>query len=59
MKKLGRLHLSLFSAILIALLIGSTQSISADHSLDGKGIFKDENSINLVSTKDSKMRIFI
>ena len=52
MKKLGRLHLSLFGAILITLLIGSTQSVSADHSLDGKGIFKDENSINLVSTKD-------
>jgi len=59
MKKLGRLHLSSFSAILIALLIGSTQSISADHSLDGKGIFKDENSINLVSTKDSKYQIHL
>ena len=59
MKKLGKLHLSLFGAILIALLIGSTQSVSADHSLDGKGIFKDENSINLVSTKDSKYQIHL
>ena len=59
MKKLGKLHLSLFCAILIALLIGSTQSVSADHSLDGKGIFKDENSINLVSTKDSKYQIHL
>ena len=59
MKKLEKLHLSLFSAILIVLFIGSTQSVSADHSLDGKGIFKDENSINLVSTKDSKYQVHL
>ena len=49
----------LLSTIFVALVIGSIPSVSADHSLEGQGIFKDENSINLVSTKDSKYQIHL
>ena len=40
----------------MTLVIGSIQYASADHSLGGQGIFKDEDSVNLASTlaKDSK-----
>jgi len=38
MKKLGKLHLSLFRAVNIELIIVSPQNVSADHSLDGKGM---------------------
>ena len=40
----------------MTLVIGSIQYASADHSLGGQGVFKDEDSVNLASTlaKDSK-----
>ena len=40
----------------MTLIMGSIQYASADHSLGGQGIFKDEDSVNLASTlaKDSK-----
>ena len=39
---------------------GSAQSISADHlRSDGKGIFTDQNDVNLVSEKDSKYKIHL
>ena len=40
--------------IFTVLLIGSIQSVSADHLEPGKGIFKDENDVNLIPAKDSK-----
>ncbi len=49
----------LLSVFFVALVTGSIQYASADHSLEGQGIFKDENSINLVSTKDSKYQIHL
>ena len=49
----------LLSSIFVALVIGSIPSVSADHSLEGQGIFKDENRVNLVSTKDSKYQIYL
>ena len=49
----------LLSAAFIGLLIGSIQFVSADHLLGGQGIFKDENRVNLVSTKDSKYQIYL
>ena len=39
---------------------GSAQSISADHlESDGKGIFTDQNDVNLVSDKGSKFQLHI
>ena len=49
----------LLSVAFMGLLIGSIQFVSADHSLGGQGIFKDENRVNLVSTKDSKYQIYL
>ncbi len=43
----------------MALVIGSIQYASADHSLGGNGIFMDENNVNLATTKDSKFLIHL
>ena len=56
MKKFMMLLLGVFFVTLIA---GSTQSVTADHLEPGQGIYKDENSVNSVSTKDSKYQIYI
>ena len=46
--------------ILTLFIAGSAQSISADHlKSDGKGIFTDQNDVNLVSEKDSKYKIHL
>ena len=44
----------LLGVIFVTLIAGSVQSVTADHLEPGQGIYKDENSVNLVSTKDSK-----
>ena len=49
----------LLSVIFVALIGGSTESVVADHSLGGQGIFKDENNVNLASTKDSKYLVHL
>ncbi len=49
----------LLSVIFMTLVIGSIQYASADHSLGGNGIFKDENNVNLASTIDSKWLIHL
>ena len=43
----------------MTLIMGSIQYASADHSLGGQGIFKDENNVNLASTIDSKWLIHL
>ena len=43
----------------MTLIIGSIQYTSADHSLGGQGIFKDENNVNLASSIDSKWLIHL
>ena len=56
------LIMPLLSVIFVVLLVGSVQSISADHILrDGKGIFKDQNEVNLVrlGQEDSKYLIHL
>ena len=47
--------------ILTLFIVGSAQSISADHlKSDGKGIFTNQNDVNpLVSEKDSKYKIHL
>ena len=51
--------IQLLGVILVALIACSIQSIYADHLETGIGIFKNENSLNLVSTKDSKYQIYL
>ena len=46
------------SAIFIALIACSIQSISADHESD-EGIFKDKNEVNLVITQDSDYQVYL
>ena len=46
------------SAVFIALIACSIQSISADHESD-EGIFKDENEVNLVITQDSDYQVYL
>ena len=56
------LIMPLLSVIFVTLIAGSVQSISADHILeDGKGIFKDQNEVNLVrlGQEDSKYHIHL
>ena len=50
----------LLSVIFVTLIVGSTESVVADHiSLGGQGIFKDENNVNLAASKDSKYLIHL
>ena len=46
------------SAVFIALIACSIQSISADHESD-EGIFKDESEVNLVTTQDSDYQVYL
>ena len=53
------LVIPLLGVFFVTLIAGSTQSVTADHLEPGQGIYKDENSVNLISTKDSKYQIYI
>jgi len=48
----------LLSAVFVALIAGSIQSIYADHETD-KGIFKTENEVELVGTQDSGYKVYL
>ena len=48
----------LLSAIFVALIAGSVQSISADHE-SGKGIFKNESEVNLVTTANTDYQVYL
>ena len=48
----------LLSAIFVALIACSIQSVSADHETD-KGIFKTENEVELVGTQDSDYKVYL
>ena len=43
----------------VILLTSSVQSISADHTEPGIGIFKDDTSVNFVDTEGSKYQIYM
>ena len=46
------------SSVIFAILIGcSTQSVIADHSEPGDGIYKDTSDVNLAITQDSKWKV--
>ena len=49
----------LLGVILVLLLTYSIESVTADHLEPGEGIWKDENRVNLVTTKDSKYQVHL
>ncbi len=49
----------LLGTIFVLLLADSIESVAADHLEPGEGIWKDENSVNLVTTKDSKYQVHL
>ena len=49
----------LLGTIFVLLLVDSTESVTADHLEPGEGIWKDENHLNLVTTKDSKYQVHL
>ena len=49
----------LLGTIFVLLLVNSTESVAADHLEPGEGIWKDENHVNLVTTKDSKYQVHL
>ena len=49
----------LLGTIFVLLLAGYVESVSADHLESGEGIWKDENTVNLVTTKDSKYQVHL
>ena len=51
--------IALLSVILVTLIAGSIQSVTADHLEPGKGIFKDRAKIETVATQDSNYKIYL
>jgi hypothetical protein len=51
----------LLSAVFVALIACSIQSISADHELQmgGEGIFANKSEVNLVTTQDSDYQVYL
>ena len=49
----------LLGVIFVTLIVGSTESVVADHLEPGIGIFKNENQINVILSKDSKYEMFV
>jgi len=46
------------SAVFVALIACSIQSVSADHE-SSEGIFKDKSNVNLVTTQDSDYQVYL
>jgi len=46
------------SAVFIALIACSIQSISADHE-SGEGLFKDKSEVNIITTQDSDYQVYL
>ena len=51
--------IGLLSAIFVALIACSIQSISADHSEPGEGIFVDEGEVKLVTTQGTNYQVYL
>ena len=54
-----KIVIPLLGTIFVLLLADSVESVAADHLEPGEGIWKDENHINLISTKDSKYQVHL
>ena len=51
--------IQLLSIIFVLLITGSIQSVTADHLEPGKGLFKDEKTVETAKTEDSNYRIYL
>ena len=51
--------IQLLSIIFVALIIGSIQSVTADHSDRDKGLFKDENNTEIARTDDTNYLVYL
>ena len=51
--------IQLLSIIFVTLIVGSIQSVTADHLEPGIGIFKDETEVELVTTQDSNYQVYL
>ena len=54
-----RFTIGLLSAIFVALIACSIQSISADHLEPGQGIFKDVGAVELVTTQCTNYQVYL
>ena len=57
MLSVGKFIIVLLSIILVVLIGCFTQSVIADHSEPGDGIYKDTSDVNLAITQDSKWKV--
>ena len=57
MLSVGKFIIVLLSVILVLLIGCFTQSVIADHSEPGDGIYKDTSDVNLTITQDSKWKV--
>ena len=51
--------IQLLSVIFVTLIVGSIQSVTADHLEPGIGIFKDKTEVELVTTQDSNYQVYL
>jgi len=51
--------IALLSAVFVALIAGSVQSISADHLEPGQGLFSGEDEVKLVTTEGTKYQVHL
>ena len=51
--------MQLFGIVFVTLIISSIQSVTADHLEPGKGLFKDEETVETAKTEDSNYRVYL
>ena len=51
--------IQLLSITFAVLIIGSIQSVTADHLEPGKGLFKDEKTVEMAKTGDTNYRVYL
>ena len=51
--------IQLLGIIFVTLIIGSIQSVTADHLEPGKGLFKDEKAVETAKTEDTNYRVYL
>jgi len=51
--------IQLLSITFAVLIIGSIQSVTADHLEPGKGLFKDEKAVEMAKTEDTNYRVYL
>ncbi len=51
--------IQLLSITFVLLIIGSIQSVTADHLEPGKGLFKDEKAVEMAKTGDTNYRVYL